>query len=253
MDKSNLPDNINELFVRIQELLRKTELCQYLINNYNVLSDEYLIAGLRELAPNILTEEDYYKIISIHDGKKYKNRPIPIHLNKKNFERRRLMLSDNPYFGPLDIRTTLYEPVLCEEGVKNMGVILTVLHIGTTNPIVFYDKDRIQELLDKKKIVILNKSYNPDGAPYIGRPPEECPQYELAMGDVDHKEFFSSEGKYYETTNSYIKSAIDCDALSKFLDYLLVLVANEMDRASFLQRQFREKGFQKRIKDLRRK
>ena len=248
MDEYYLLDSIND--EKIQELLNKAKLCQYLITNYNVLSDEYLITGLQELAPNILTEEDYYKIISMHDGKEYSEGELVIH--RGNYKRVRINYGKQ-YHGPIDMRTTLYEHVSCDEEEKKMGVILTVLYTLGVSKVIYYSKERIQELLDNKKIVILNKSYNPGGAPHIGRPPEECPQYELAMGDVDHKEFLSSEGKYYETTLKYIKDKVDCKTLDNFRDYLLVLAANEMSKASFLQRQFMENGFQKRIKDLRSK
>lgn len=245
MDTYDKADFINEIFDKIQELLRKAELCQYLIDNCNVLSDEYLTIALQELAINILNEEDYYKIISIHDGKKYyETKPIRHYRNQKRLP----MNYDKEYHGPIDIKTTLYESVLCEDdSYKNMGVILKILYTWGVSKVTYYNKDKIQELLDKNRILILNKEYNPDGTPCLIKPSEECPKYELAFSDPDHKEFLSRDGKYYQTTLNYIKSNINCEVLGKLRNYLLTLVANEMDKASFLQKQFSDKGFQKRI------
>ena len=247
--KNNLPECINELFEKIQGLLRKAEVCQYLINNYNVLSNEYLIAGLHELAPNILMDEDYYRIISKYYGKEYymgmlirrkiNNIPVPI---------------PDGYHGPINIKTTLYERVLGEDKYyHDMGVILNVLYTSVVSKFVYYSEERIQKLLDEGKIVILNKKYNPEGAPFIAVPPQECPDYELAFSDVDHKEFFSSDGKYYQTTLDYIKDKLDVEALTRLRDHILTLIANEMGKASFLQEQFDKRGFQKRLNVIQRK
>ena len=231
-NRSVVSNHVGEYIERIKFLMEKIEMCQFLIDNYNDISDEEFYEKIKLLGINSsLDSDDYRNILSLHYNKKYN--------------------------GPLDIDTRMHEYIIEEEGygkdlerhrVKS-GVELTVVY--TPKAIYkghIYTKDEIKELLDNNSIVIIHKD-NLDTA-YLSSS-EEWPNFEVALKDFWGNDKFEVKGeKYYDSTIKYIKKINNVDELRKTIESILKLLKEEINITDYLQQQFNDNRIQKRIKAL---
>ena len=232
INKSDVLNSYDEYVKRINMLIGKAEDCKELIDSYDELSNVDFYAKLIVLGINSeLNGKDFCKILS--------------------------SFYNVDYVGEKEIETTLYQNRLYEKGwgkdrevhEKKFAIKLHVLYTKNAfSSVCEFDKETIQKLLDEKKIVILFKEYDD----YAYHTKEECPEYECAY-DEDYEMFFSPKGKYHEVTLKHIKETVNKKELNKILQSLLKLIREEMGVMNTIQKQFKEKDFQKRIGELRKK
>ena len=224
-EKNYLSSTFQRYMKRVQELYEKTELCHKMIIEYDDISNEELYKRLKLLEMNsYLVDEEYYNIMD--------------------------MVNEKKYFGPTEILTNMDEYIneMDEEDkeVKSLiGVKFLVIYNNVKlKPQYRYNKDKINEMLEKKEIVILKKL---EGSPSYQR--KECPKYEEIL--TSSRDLFEKEdGKYHKDMLNYIRKEITKEKLREMLDILLTKLKEEVGIMEDAITEFNDKGYQKKISIL---
>lgn len=222
----------DEYIERIKWLIEKAETCQYLIDNYDNISNEEFYEKFKFIGINsVLDTNDFRSILELYYNK--------------------------IYHGPVEIETKMYEYIIEEEEfgkdlerhrVKS-GVELSVVYAPKTiNINRVYTKDEIGKLLNNNDIVIMHKDNF--GTKYLSSY-EEWPNFEVALDDSWEGDKFEVKGeKYYDTTIKYIKTINDVKKLKKTMKSILKVLKKEINTMNFLEQQFDDKRFQKKFRKL---
>ncbi len=222
----------------ISSLLSKAEDCQKLIKDYDELPDLDFYKRLKELKLNTeLKIEDYVKIVSIMNNKKYKG-PVTIKTNMKAKVREETGRGKDK------------ESYQVDRPVRLQVVYTDVLDLN--HKYTFDEIDNLQSLgkiFVFKREVMWNEYYAGDGG--------YCPYYQTS--NIDGTIFYRFEesleinnlaGEYFKYTLEYMRKKYSKEKLDSIFNNLISLSRAEMNIMSTMQTQYDEKGFQKRIDKL---
>ena len=220
--KTYLSDTFTRQMDKVQKLYEKALICKGMITEYDNLSDEEFYSRLKTLGINsYITSQDYINIVELANQRKY--------------------------YGPSYIRTEMDEFVTHMDdeddiGRELIGVRFMVVCDGNDlDSHKRYTKDEIKELLDKKRVVILEK--HEDIPSYKN---EICPKYEEIFTNPNGL-FIKRNGKYHSTMLSYVRKEITKDKLREIFAELLRILKEEVNILEMCTKAFTEKDYQKKI------